>query len=513
MVALMRQPRRQVSRAISLPIATGGWDASAPISDMPEDRAISLVNMFPKAGSVVTRKGWATHATGLGAAVESLLAWNGPASSKLFGAAGANIYEVSAAGAVGAAAVASLTNARFQHVNFGTSGGNFLWICNGADAPRHYDGTTWATPSITGITATQIINVTVHKRRLFFCLTGSLKFAYLSVESIAGAASLYDLAPIFDRGGYLMATGTWSTDGGAGPDDYAVFVTSEGQAAVYAGTDPSDATAWGLVGVYDVGQPIGRRCLMSYGSDLLMLSVHGAVSLSRVAARPKSDRQDASTTWTANIRDAYASASALYSTNYGWQAIEHAATQSLIINVPTTTGTVSEQFVANSLTGAWTRYTGLNAICWATRGTSIYFGRPGGKVAVAFTTNTDDGVKIPWIYRGAFIPMSRDRAQAQMKMVRPSLRAAGGINANIAVNVDYRDDSPDSPVPSSATTAGVWDTSLWNIAIWGSGAAITDNWTTVLAFGRTFSVHIIGQSNVETEILALNGLFERGRIL
>ena len=56
------------------------------------------------------------------------------------------IYDVSSSGAVGAAAVSGLTNARHQHTMFATSGGQFLVICNGADGVRTYDGTVVGRP-------------------------------------------------------------------------------------------------------------------------------------------------------------------------------------------------------------------------------------------------------------------------------------------------------------------------------------------------------------------------------
>lgn len=505
--------RGRVSRPVPVPIATGGWDASSPISDMPGDRAIALVNMFPHAAKVSVRKGHESWATGLDDEVETVMSWNGPSTSKLFAAAATEVHDVTSSGAVSTPAITSLTNARFQHVNFGTSGGNFLWICNGADAPRHYNGSAWATPSITGVTATQIINVCVHKRRLFFALTGYLGFAYLDVESIAGAASLFNLAPIFDRGGYLMAIGTWTTDGGAGPDDFAVFVTSEGQAAVFAGTDPSNVLSWGVVGVYDVGQPLGRRCLLSYGSDLLLLTVDGAVLMSRIVVRSKSDRQDVSVNLTANIRDAFAAATASYGSNYGWQAIEHPATNSLIINVPTSEGTTSEQFVMNSLTGAWTKYTGLNAVCWGFKGSQMYFGKPGGVVARAFGVESDLGIAIPWTYRGAFMNAKKDGSSAVVRMTQATMESSATLVASLAVNVDYREVAPDVPVPQAATgDVAIWDVSYWDQSYWGSGPSVSDDWISTPANGTSFGVHIIGQSSAETSLLALTVLMEDGRI-
>ena len=90
--------------------------------------------------SIAIREGYADHVTGITDPVQTIMPYNAGASSALFAAADDSIYNVTSAGAVGAAVVGSLTSARFSHVNFTTSGGSFLWICNGVDNPRHWDG-------------------------------------------------------------------------------------------------------------------------------------------------------------------------------------------------------------------------------------------------------------------------------------------------------------------------------------------------------------------------------------
>jgi hypothetical protein len=45
-----------------------------------------------------------------------------------------------------------------------------------------------------------------------------------------------------------MAMGTWTLDAGYGVDDYAVFITNNGEAIVYKGSDPSDPNDWSLIG-------------------------------------------------------------------------------------------------------------------------------------------------------------------------------------------------------------------------------------------------------------------------
>ena len=219
---LMRQAlkpnsrRQQVVRQATVPAPVGGWDAESPLASMPKENATRLENWFPRPGYVEIRRGHRYHSWDLGdgsAPVESLLVWQGKSSSKLFGAAGDTIYDVTSRGQA-TSAVTSLTDAYWQSVNFTNAGADFLYIVNGADAPRHYNGTTWATPTITGITPSDVVHVNVHKKRLWFTLINSTKAAYLDVDAIAGAATTFELGSNFDRGGYLMAMATWTRDGG-----------------------------------------------------------------------------------------------------------------------------------------------------------------------------------------------------------------------------------------------------------------------------------------------------------
>jgi uncharacterized membrane protein YeaQ/YmgE (transglycosylase-associated protein family) len=61
-------------------------------------------------------------------------------TAALFGAAGTSFFNVTSLGAVGAAVVTGLTNARWQYVNSSTSAGSFLMAVNGSDKLRGWDG-------------------------------------------------------------------------------------------------------------------------------------------------------------------------------------------------------------------------------------------------------------------------------------------------------------------------------------------------------------------------------------
>src|SRR6185436_6059960 len=101
-----------------IPAPVRGLQLKRGIAAMKPDEALILDNWFPKGGYCQVRGGHASHVTGLGASIGSLMEWAGPAGRKLFGATSTAIYDVTSAGAVGAAVVSSLSNAYWQTVNF-----------------------------------------------------------------------------------------------------------------------------------------------------------------------------------------------------------------------------------------------------------------------------------------------------------------------------------------------------------------------------------------------------------
>jgi hypothetical protein len=180
---------------------------------------------------------------------------------------------------------------------FSNAGAQFLIGVSGLDVAFSYDGTTFSNLAITGITgsAANLSHVFTFKGRLFFAQKDQLGFYYLAVGAIQGAASYFDLSQVARKGGYLVASASFSADSGNGPADYAVFITSEGEYIVYAGTDPSNASNWALVGRYYAAPPIGRKCTFNYGSELVIITMDGAVPFSAIRAEGDAADKDAIT--------------------------------------------------------------------------------------------------------------------------------------------------------------------------------------------------------------------------
>lgn len=500
--AAHRAVRAQQSRVSTIPAPVGGWNARDSLADMSSQDAPVLINIWPTTTDVQTRKGFTNYSTGLPGQVNTVAAYSPTSGSgKLFAASVAGIYDCSAGGAVGAAVVSGLTSTWFQSIQFSTPAGNYLYLVNGVDKPQLYDGTSWtaidgaSTPAITGVTTTSLIHVNAFKTRLFFIEKASMNAWYLPVQSIGGAAAKLDFTSVFKKGGYLMAMGTWSLDGGYGMDDYAVWVTSNGEIAVYKGTDPSSSTTWALVGVYELGSPMGRRCFAKYQGDLLFICKDGVAPLSKSLL---SSRVNSRSTLTDKIQYAISSATSSYSSNQGWEMRVFPLQNMLVLNVPVTTGS-QEQYCMNTITGAWTRFQGWAANTFEIWNDMLYFGG-NTVVSKAWENYSDNGSLISSEAVQAF-SMFGNSQNKHFKGCRPIMSVSGNIALSMAINVDYDLSSSLADLTVTIPSGIAWDAAVWDTATWdfGGGYAKRD-WQYIGNIGIAAGLHIK---------TAINGMFMR----
>lgn len=501
--------RQQVSTSFSIPAPVGGWNAKDNIASMPVTDAIILDNYLPKTDKISSRTGFTSFSTGFSGNVESLLDWNGTSTSKFFAASSGNIYDISSGGAIGAPVVTALTNNRWQHVNFGNlAGSNFLVICNGFDAVRNFDGTTWTTPVITGVSSSALINVNVFKQRLFFVEKNTLACWYLPLNSIAGAATKLDFSGLASKGGNLVAMATWTIDGGVGgTDDLAVFITSKGQAIIYRGTDPT-SSSWSIVGIFDIAPPIGFRCYVRYGSDLYLILTDGFYSANNVL---RSNLGDSSIALSDKIRGAYVASSKSYSSLFGWEARYYPAGQYLLVNIPTST-TQSQQYVVNVINKSWCRFTGQNALCWGLYDERLYFGSS-GVVFRADSGLSDNNAAIPCLAKQAFSYFNVTGRQKQFKMYRPIIESDATVNISSVIDVDYQDSFLDVGTSSFVVNLPSWDTTSWDEAFWG-GTVVQFRWINTGKIGYSCALKIgANVKDYSFSWIATDYLYEAGGVL
>lgn len=511
----MIQPsRRRVSKTSSVQAPTGGLNAKDPIAAMKETEAVTLDNWFPTPSSVDIRRGHAEHVVGFTSPVETLAFYNDGATQELFAASNDSIYDVTSAGALPAASVTGLTNARFQSINMGTAGGFFLMMVNGADKLQYYDGSAWTqdggTYTITGVDTANCIHINNFKNRVWLIEKDTFNAWYLPVSSIAGAAANLDLSGLFKLGGYLMAMANWTIDNASGVDDYAAFITSEGEVALYKGTDPSSANTWSLVGTFRMGRPVGRRCFCKAGADVLVLTTDGAFPLSRALLTDRSQLNLAATDKISPLFNADVQA---YGSVYGWQPIIHPFGQKLLVNIPTTEGTESRQYVMNTTNGAWTRFLGWDAVCFEVLGDNLYFGGATG-VYQADTGNDDNGSEITCVAQQAFSYFGNRTGIKKWSMARCIFTSDGLVNPAVLLNVDFAQNRTTVSPSFTDNTGSAWDISPWDTSNWTRGDNIIKNWQTVTGVGYAGGIRVVTQTKgLSCQWQSTDFVYELGEVL
>lgn len=473
------------------PAPIGGWDALSPLAAMEPKYAVALLNWVPRTNWCELRGGYNAWAQGISTdPVETLMCYRPPdAAEQLFAASAGDIWDVSEYG-MPTLEVTSLTSNKWQHINFTpAAGSSYILMVNGSDSYRAYDGSTWSNPVVTGINDNLLIHINAFKRRVWFIEVNSTSAWFLGTDAIAGAATELDLGSFMSRGGHLMAMATWTVDGGNGPDDMAVFITSKGQIIIYKGTDPTNANAWALVGVFDLPPPIGRRCFSRIGSDVAVITLQGLLPLSQ--SLPFDPSASRSVALTNRIQNAMLQAAQIGSAFFGWQVIPFPQQSLIVMNVPQSEATTQVQYVMNAITGAWTQFTGWNASSFETFNESLYFGDNDGNVNLAYAGGLDLVDPILADMKCAFNYFDEPGRLKNMNLIRPFLVADGTLTPTIQIDVDFADSSPSAPVTILTPTGALWDTSLWDTGIWSTGSAPVINWLSATALGTALAIRMI----------------------
>lgn len=501
----------------SIPASIKGWDAISSVADMPPDHAVQLDNFIPRPGYLEVRRGSKLASSLVGSAttpVETLMAYNSPntASTKLFAVGGGNIYDVSSATATLTSAT-GFSNSRMQFVNFtNSSDTTYLVAVNGADSPAIFDGSSWGTLAVTGATISSFVHVNVWKSRLWFVESASTLVWFLGLGAIAGTATSLDLGPLMSHGGYINAIGTWTVDTKQTVDDYIAFITSKGQVFVYQGTDPTSSNTFALVGIYNVGSPIGRRCFLRISGNLWIITQDGVIPMTEMLAIDRSDAPRVALT--SMIMNAMNQAVQNYAGNFGWQFISYPRGTLAILNIPLVSSSRSMQFVMNTITGAWCRFLNIDAQCWELFNDMLYFGDVDGKVyefdigSGDYTGDEDMGIVAT--VQTAFNYFQTRGWKKRFTAVRPIITTDGTtVNPGVGLNVDFGSDGQIS-IPSSVNNPNAqWDVAIWDVSVWPINSGTIANWTTVDGIGQCASiitqVSTTDNGNQNGVLLQLNG--------
>jgi hypothetical protein len=381
-------------------------------------------------------------------------------------------------------------------------------VANGASAAA-------SAVTITGVATTALSHVWLYRSRLFFVQKDTMTAWYLPVDAVGGAVGDVGLAGIFQRGGSLLFGATWSLDSGDGLDDKCVFVSTEGEVAIYEGNDPSDVAAWSLAGRYDVAKPLGVNASMQAGGDLLIATVDGIVPLSQIIQKDPAALSLSAVTrpieslWNRLTVEASEPVELVKWTDRGLG----------VVTLPES----DRMLLVNLQTGAWGTATGWIANCAETYLGACYIGRDDGSVCAIDETGYDDGEAYTMRLCWAFNDLGDATAYKRAQLVRPSFFAPETPVYQAGIAVDYTADFPTAPANTEVTPSEdylVWDVGNWDEKLWWSPSVedqsfgIIAKWRTVTGAGFAMAPTIQITSGQLTkpniEILRLDIAFETG---
>lgn len=341
--------------------------------------------------------------------------------------------------------------------------------------------------AFTGVAGSALSQNWVYKNRLFYIEQNSLNSWYLPVDSITGAATKLPLGGVFTLGGSLLFGATWSIESGTGLTEQCVFVTTEGEVAVFQGADPSSASTWTKVGTYRIGKPRGAKAFIRAGGDIVIATDIGFIPLSVATRRDVAALSPAAISYPIETgwNDAVAERIDLT-----WNCAVWPTKQMVIVALPTTAGQQPQMLVANARTGAWCVFTGLKANCLTLFGDRFFFGSDDGIVVEMEVTGADQGETFTATAIPLFDPLKTPASLKTGLMARSTVRARSKVQVKLSLQADYNISLPAPPDDISTTVGSVWGTAEWGSAQWGTAAANQTfrEWQSVSGSGYALAV-------------------------
>lgn len=366
---------------------------------------------------------------------------------------------------------------------------------------------------LTGVATKDLSYVWSHASRLFAIRKNSMSFYYADIDQIGGALTEFPMGGIFPMGGSLLFGATWGLDTGGGLQNQCIFVTTEGEVAVFQGIDPSSAAGWSLVGVYRIGKPLGPKAWFSAGGDVVIATDIGLIPLSQAINRDVAALSPASVSFP--IETAWNEAVAIRRFD-DWNCIVWPERQMVLTALPTGNGVQPRMYVANARTGRWCEFDNWDGKCLVTFQGRLFFGSTGGQVIEGYVTGLDRGET----YTGVYVPLFNDFGTPTNikipELAKVMLRGNAKVKVGTSMQYDYQINLPAAPSAMPVDSAALWGVARWGVNKWGTADSKTvqDDLQSVSGSGFAFApaIQITSGSiaRLGTEIIRIDVTYVAG---
>ncbi len=510
----MRGMRQRLAQEVHIDAPIGGWNTRDSIDNMEPTDAVVLDNWIPDLGWVKSRPGYELYIDIAGSDdVKTLVIYEKGTTKKFLAFHGSSCTDITNPASPSTISAITSGDSRWNYAQFDGK----LVVLNGNDTPFMFNGTSWYSANTGGgefpLTLTgnpvptdvdSLIGVNVFKNRTWFWEKNSQDVWYSALNTMGGALTKFPLSRVGQFGGNLIAMQTWTRDGGSGPDDFAVFIMSSGEVIIYQGSSPATGGDWAIVGVYRIGALLDKRAAVKFGPDLFMITDLDYVNLSEVLAG-----MEAKTTRT-KANGALQLELAVNRSNVGWEAIAWPEGRLIIFNIPQGSG-VYRQHVFNYVTGAWCRFTGINAHTWCVYNNELYFGAANGCVYKMTTSaKTDAGASIQTIMQPAWTTLGLTQRKTFVG-TRQLIQTNSPINIKNVYEVDYKP-FRDQQAPIAVAPEGTPWGSPWG-SPWTAVDKTLADWEVIQGYGTVVGMKQYLNLKQAAKFLGMTWLYKIGERL
>lgn len=516
-------PSPQTAKLTPIPPPNDGINAVGALAGgMQPTESIFQFNLIPSQYGSKVRAGYELWADAVdGGGVKTLIPYKGSTSSadRLFAAGESGIYNITSAGSGPWAADIAFgsvvdTSGIGAWTNQTTIGGRYVLYCDEANGYYFYkEGGVWTKVAM-GVGATQISNVDpatfvfvmVWKTRPWFIVRDSTKSYYLKPGTVFGEAVEFDWGNKFKHGGNLAMLINWTVDGGEGVDDHLIAISTTGDVVVYKGTDPSDASKFGLHGSWYIGDlPEGRRGAGSFGGEVYILSRYGVLPMSRLISGSLVQKDDIYLS--RKITPLVNNQMFFSRTSHGWEVKLIPGEQLLMVANPKREGFPHLQFVQSLNNEAWASYRDFPLYTGEVWNDIFYFADMEGNVHIHTGTSDardidgENGIEITWSCLQAFSDLQEPGQYHITQYIRPVFLADARPSFSVESRYDYN--IADVAGTSSPTTisGALWDVAIWDADVWGGEFSVIQGLVGGYGIGRAVAVGLFGSSSGNTTLI------------
>jgi len=518
MVSAANAIRKATQEQGRFPMPLEGLNYQVSLLTAPPTAALLLDNMVPVSDGLEIRGGWRDwipEASRFANEVRTIIPFTAQvaANSRLFCStadAVGLVYNVSTLNAAPVLSLtpstASATPGEWYYTNFNTPGGSFLCMVSKGAGYYYYSAAGgWVEPTLTfpvgdTTTAKDFTFCWTWKNRLWFLKHNSAVAYYLPISSISGALQSFDLSIQLVHGGSLTFALNWTYDSGRGIDDGLIFASTEGDVIVYQGTDPASITTFSLQGTWYVGRfPMGRRCFVSLGGDVLLLTEYGITKMSDLV----SGRLQGAAL--GNTEDPYYKLNpklggfvAKYLDSKYWFLTSYPTDSLMIIGAPYVDANTGQSlsFLLSVIPKAWATISQMDLLSGDLYYGKYMFGTRDGNVCQGFygfkdgvsSDGLDLGAEITARIQTPFNDLGYNTLNKRLLRMKLYGLTDGMLAATVKWVPEYDLLTQLSTIGAPSADSSLWDVAVWDAAKWAAAQFPVRRWIGIAGFGKKLSL-------------------------